>query len=66
MAELPDFGLKSIAVTGGKDYAAYDAVLIVTAHSSIDYRDVVKNAQLVVDFRNATAGIPGRGNVWKL
>ena len=44
----------------------YDAVVIVTAHSALDYRSVVEHAELVVDFRNATAGIPSAGNVWKL
>ncbi len=47
--------------------ADYDCVVIVTAHSSIDYEQVVRDAKLVVDFRNATGEI-GRGNpkVWKL
>jgi UDP-N-acetyl-D-glucosamine dehydrogenase len=44
----------------------YDCVAIVTAHSSIDYADVVRRAKLVVDFRNATKGIDGDGKVWKL
>jgi UDP-N-acetyl-D-glucosamine dehydrogenase len=35
----------------------YDAVLIVTDHSSYDYKDIVNRAQLVVDSRNATKGI---------
>ncbi len=35
----------------------YDAVLIVTDHSSYDYRAIVEQAQLVVDTRNATKGI---------
>jgi UDP-N-acetyl-D-glucosamine dehydrogenase len=35
----------------------YDAVLIVTDHSSYDYRAIVEEAQLVVDTRNATRGI---------
>ena len=47
-------------------YAGYDAVVIVTAHSALDYRTIVQEADLVVDFRNATAGIPSAGNVWKL
>ncbi|MCX7022629.1 MAG: nucleotide sugar dehydrogenase [bacterium] len=50
-----------------KDYAelkAYDAVVIVTNHSDYDYREVVRCAALVVDTRNATAGIPNDGNVW--
>jgi UDP-N-acetyl-D-glucosamine dehydrogenase len=35
----------------------YDAVLIVTDHSSYDYRRIVEKAQLVIDTRNATRGI---------
>jgi UDP-N-acetyl-D-glucosamine dehydrogenase len=47
--------------------AAYDCVVIVTAHSTIDYDQLVDEAKLVVDFRNAT-GRNGAGNtkVWKL
>jgi UDP-N-acetyl-D-glucosamine dehydrogenase len=47
--------------------AKYDCVAIVTAHSGIDYERLVSDAQLVVDFRNAT-GRNGRdnGKVWKL
>jgi UDP-N-acetyl-D-glucosamine dehydrogenase len=46
---------------------AYDCVVIVTAHSAIDYRAVVDEALLVVDFRNATgkAGIESP-KIWKL
>ncbi len=35
----------------------YDAVMIVTDHSSYDYPAIVAEAQLVVDTRNATKGI---------
>jgi UDP-N-acetyl-D-glucosamine dehydrogenase len=35
----------------------YDAVLIVTDHSSYDYKAIVAESQLVVDTRNATRGI---------
>ena len=35
----------------------YDCVLIVTDHSDYDYQQIVKDAQLVVDTRNATRGI---------
>ena len=47
--------------------SGYDCVAIVTAHSGIDYDRLVENAQLVVDFRNAT-GRNGHvsGKVWKL
>jgi UDP-N-acetyl-D-glucosamine dehydrogenase len=45
---------------------AYDCVAIVTAHTGVDYADVVNRAHVVVDFRNATAGLDGEGKVWKL
>ncbi len=51
------------------DYApeSYDCVVIVTAHSSIDYGDLVERAQVVVDLRNATGrNGTGNGKVWKL
>jgi UDP-N-acetyl-D-glucosamine dehydrogenase len=35
----------------------YDCVMIVTDHSSYDYPAIVRDAQLVVDTRNATRGI---------
>jgi UDP-N-acetyl-D-glucosamine dehydrogenase len=46
---------------------SYDCVVIVTAHGSIDYADLVERAQIVVDLRNAT-GRNGTANekVWKL
>jgi UDP-N-acetyl-D-glucosamine dehydrogenase len=61
--ELPEHGLSSVAL----EPAEYDCVAIVTAHSSIDYDQVVEQAPLVVDFRNAT-GRNGQvnGKVWKL
>jgi UDP-N-acetyl-D-glucosamine dehydrogenase len=48
--ELPRLGLASVPL----EPAAYDAVVIVTDHSSIDYEKLVKDAELVVDLRNAT------------
>jgi len=44
----------------------YDCVAIVTAHSGIDYADVVRRADVIVDFRNATKGAEVDGKVWKL
>ncbi|HKD80948.1 MAG TPA: nucleotide sugar dehydrogenase [Candidatus Angelobacter sp.] len=35
----------------------YDCVLIVTDHSTYDYEEIVDQAQLIVDTRNATRGI---------
>jgi len=42
-----------------KMLAGYDCVLISTNHSDYDYDWIVKNAQLVVDTRNATAKVRG-------
>ncbi len=42
-----------------KMLASYDVVLISTDHSDYDYDWIVKNAQLVIDTRNATASVKG-------
>ena len=65
-AELPEFDLRSVDLEEYRLIAGYDVVAIVTAHSTLDYRTIVQEADLVVDLRNATAGIPSVGNVWKL
>jgi UDP-N-acetyl-D-glucosamine dehydrogenase len=36
---------------------SYDAVVIVTDHTSYDYKSIVEQSQLVIDSRNATKGI---------
>jgi UDP-N-acetyl-D-glucosamine dehydrogenase len=44
----------------------YDAVLIATDHSSVDYQHLVDHAQLVVDTRNATKDVEqGREKIVK-
>jgi UDP-N-acetyl-D-glucosamine dehydrogenase len=45
---------------------SYDCVVIVTAHSGIDYADVVRRGKVIVDFRNATKGAEVDEKVWKL
>ena len=61
--ELPEAGLSSVEL----EPTAYDCVTIVTAHSTIDYDDLVDRAHVVVDLRNAT-GEKGKTSekVWKL
>ncbi len=61
--ELPAHGLSSQPLEPG----GYDCVAVVTAHSAVDYEQLVEDAKLVVDFRNAT-GRNGhnREKVWKL
>ncbi len=45
----------------------YDCVAIVTAHTSIDYDRLLDEAQVVVDFRNATGSRGAASDkVWKL
>jgi UDP-N-acetyl-D-glucosamine dehydrogenase len=61
--ELPDHGLSSTEL----DPAGVDCVVIVTAHSGIDYDELVEQAPLVVDLRNATGpNGTSNGKVWKL
>lgn len=44
----------------------YDCVLIATDHTSYDYNQIVKNAKLIVDTRNATAHVKtGRNKIVK-
>ncbi|HZO98161.1 MAG TPA: nucleotide sugar dehydrogenase [Gaiellaceae bacterium] len=60
---VPEFdGLTSVPL----EPEQYDCVAIVTAHSNIDYADVVRRGKVIVDFRNATKGAEVDGKVWKL
>src|SRR5215213_281122 len=55
VAELPDLDLASAGLD--ESLAAADLVCIVTAHPTIDYRQVVDDSSLVLDFRGVTRGI---------
>ena len=60
---VPEFdGLRSMPL----EPEQYDCVAIVTAHTSIDYADIVRRGKVIVDFRNATKGHEIDGKVWKL
>ena len=61
--ELPESGLRSVELEPGD----HDCVVVVTAHTEIDYDALVDQAHVVVDLRNAT-GAKGTasGKVWKL
>lgn len=54
-----DFQLDSTPLTE-EVLEQVDAVLILTDHSQYDYAWIVEHAQLVIDTRNATAGIENR------
>jgi UDP-N-acetyl-D-glucosamine dehydrogenase len=61
--EVAELSLVSVAL----EPEGYDCVVIVTAHSGIDYDEIVERAELVVDLRNATgANGTQHGKVWKL
>ncbi len=51
-----DFKMSSVPLTP-RNLKKYDCVVISTDHSSYDYESIVRHSRLVVDTRNATAGI---------
>lgn len=55
-------GIASVALTEAQ-LATYDAVVICTEHSQVDYARVVRSAKLIVDTRNALAkhAVPSGG-----
>jgi UDP-N-acetyl-D-glucosamine dehydrogenase len=60
---VPEFGgMRSMPLQP----EAYDCVAIVTNHSTIDYGELVRRGNVIVDFRNATKGHEVDGKVWKL
>ena len=60
-----DLRMKSVPLTAAS-LKKYDAVLIATDHSAYDYDMIVKNSKLVIDTRNATAGVrTGRHKIVK-
>ena len=65
---VPHFDEHGVKLTSVPlDPPAYDAVVIATAHSGIDYAQLVADAKVVVDFRNATGRAGVRSDkIWKL
>jgi UDP-N-acetyl-D-glucosamine dehydrogenase len=49
-----------------EELRAADCVVILTNHSYLDYAQVVKEAKLVVDTRNATGHLAQEAHVWRL
>jgi UDP-N-acetyl-D-glucosamine dehydrogenase len=52
-------GRKSVALTA-ESLASYDAVIVTTDHSNVDYDFVAKHSKLVVDTRNALRNVADR------
>jgi UDP-N-acetyl-D-glucosamine dehydrogenase len=57
-------GTKSVEWTK-TTLASYDAVLISTAHKNVNYQELVDWSQIVIDTRNACAGLEGAAKVIK-
>jgi UDP-N-acetyl-D-glucosamine dehydrogenase len=54
ISELSEFDLRSVDLDS--ELARADLVMIVTAHSEVDYERVVRDADLVLDLRGVTRG----------
>ncbi len=65
---VPSFTENGVTMSSSElDPSAYDCVVIVTNHSGIDYEQLVEDAVLVVDLRNATGKNGTHSDkVWKL
>jgi UDP-N-acetyl-D-glucosamine dehydrogenase len=55
-------GMKSIALDE-QSLSTFDAVLIATDHSAVDYEALVRFSHLVVDTRNATRHVSARDKI---
>lgn len=60
-----EFKLQSVPLNE-KTLKESDCVVIITNHSSYNYKMICKNAKLVMDTRNATKGIKGSAKIIKL
>jgi UDP-N-acetyl-D-glucosamine dehydrogenase len=65
---VPTIMVRGAALTSSRAVSPseHDLVLILTAHAGYDWRAIVAEAPLVVDTRNATAGVPDAGRVIRL
>ncbi len=65
---IPSFEENGLSMSSSPlEPAGYDCVVVVTNHSGIDYDQLVEDAVLVVDLRNATGSNGRRSDkVWKL
>jgi UDP-N-acetyl-D-glucosamine dehydrogenase len=59
-------GVKLESVPWPADLGAWDVVLVLTPHAEYDWPAVVAGARLVIDTRNATAGVAPAPNVIRL
>jgi UDP-N-acetyl-D-glucosamine dehydrogenase len=60
--ELNDKHYESVGLENLEDY---DAVIIVTDHSSYDYKDIIKRSKMILDTRHACNGIQAE-NIFRM
>ena len=60
-----DLSLRSIPLDG-HTFLPYDCVLLLTHHSCFEYQRLLDEAKMVLDCRNATAGLHGKATLFKL
>ena len=59
-------GVRLDSVAWPADVAAYDAVVVLTAHAGYDWPAIVGRARLVLDTRNATKDVAGAPHLIRL
>ena len=53
----------SIGSINEKVISEYDLIIVTTAHTTVDYEMIQKNAQFIFDTKNALVAIKNRGNI---
>jgi UDP-N-acetyl-D-glucosamine dehydrogenase len=67
VAQLNEDGVELARVDSATDFGSFDAVVIVTDHSSMERVRMLQQAKVVVDSRDALHGVPGdRSKVYGL
>jgi UDP-N-acetyl-D-glucosamine dehydrogenase len=65
--EVEEHGLRLRSVSTGVDYGRYDAVVIVTDHTDVDYPRMLREAQVIVDTRDVLRHVEGdKSHVFRL
>src|SRR5262249_30602687 len=57
--EVEEHGLRLRSVSTAVDYGRYDAVVIVTDHSDVDYARMLREAKIIVDTRDVLRHVEG-------
>ncbi|HMJ50975.1 MAG TPA: nucleotide sugar dehydrogenase [Polyangiaceae bacterium] len=65
--EIDEAGPTMRSVSPFASFAAYDAVVVITNHRAFDYQRMIREAQVIVDTRDALRDVPGdRSKVFAL